>query len=100
MTVSTSAVDEVEGENRAPVRRDFHRQRSETSNVAVDYPALVRPALSDVAIDGINPVIDLVAGACVSEIERVIAELSNVYALLRSEGERVKREIGGNVSIS
>ena len=85
---ATAAVEQVEGEIRAFVRRDvsvFRRRQQETSEAAVD---------------SINSVIDRVSGASVVEIERVISELSTVRDMLRSEGERVQREISGYASLS
>jgi hypothetical protein len=85
---AVTAVDEVEGEIRAFVRRDvsvFRRLRQE----AVD------PSL-----DGVNSAIQRVAGASIVEIERVIAELTNVRDMLRSEGERIHREVAGYASLS
>jgi hypothetical protein len=86
-TAATAAVEQVEGEIRAFVRRDvsvFRRQRAENSE----------------AVDGITSIIDRVAGASVTEIERVIAELTSVRDMLRAEGERVQREIAGYASLS
>jgi hypothetical protein len=86
-TAATAAVEQVEGEIRAFVRRDvsvFRRQRTENGE----------------AVDGITSIIDRVAGASVAEIERVMAELSGVRDMLRTEGERVQREISGYASLS
>jgi hypothetical protein len=85
---ATTAVEQVEGEIRAFVRRDvsvFRRARSENSENAVD---------------SISAVIERVSGASVVEVERVIAELTMVRDMLRSEGERVQREIAGYASLS
>ena len=85
---ATAAVEQVEGEIRAFVRRDvstFRRPRTETG---------------DVAVDNISSVIDRVSGASVAEIDRVIAELSRVREMLRTEGERVQREIAGYANLS
>lgn len=82
-----SVVDEVEGEIRAFVRRDisvFRRPRADCAEPGVD---------------GVNAVIERAAGASVDEIERVIAELSGVRDMLRSEGDRVRREISGYASL-
>jgi hypothetical protein len=87
-SAATSAVEQVEGEIRAFVRRDvsvFRRSRAETSEAAVE---------------NISSVIERVAGASVIEIERVIAELTTVRDMLRTEGERVQREIAGYASLS
>ncbi|MBX9827453.1 MAG: hypothetical protein K2Y27_20975 [Xanthobacteraceae bacterium] len=84
---ATAAVEQVEGEIRAFVRRDvsaFRRPRQESGDQA----------------DNINSVIERVSGASVAEIDRVIAELTRVRDMLRSEGERVQREVAGYASLS
>ena len=84
---ATAAVEQVEGEIRAFVRRDvsaFRRPRPESGEPA----------------DNINSVIERVSGASVAEIDRVIGELSRVRDMLRSEGERVQREVAGYASLS
>jgi len=88
VAAATAAVEQVEGEIRAFVRRDvstFRRPRTETG---------------DVAVDNISSVIERVSGASVAEIDRVIAELSRVREMLRTEGERVQREIAGYANLS
>ena len=88
VAAATAAVEQVEGEIRAFVRRDistFRRPRTETG---------------DVAVDNISSVIDRVSGASVAEIDRVIAELSRVREMLRTEGERVQRELAGYANLS
>jgi len=85
---ATAAVEQVEGEIRAFVRRDvslFRRKTQESGEAAVDT---------------VNSVIERVAGASVTEIERVMAELTQVRDMLRNEGERVQREISGYASLS
>jgi hypothetical protein len=81
-------VEQVEGEIRAFVRRDVSVFRR------------TRPDNNDAAVDNISSAIERVSGASVVEIERVIAELSMVRDMLRSEGERVQREIAGYASLS
>jgi hypothetical protein len=83
---STTA-HEVEGEIREFVRRDLSVLRRP------------RPERSEAA-DNVNSLIQRVSGASVVEIERVIAELTSVRDMLRSEGERVQREITGYASLS
>jgi hypothetical protein len=85
---ATAAVEQVEGEIRAFVRRDlslFRRRQAESS---------------DAAVDNVSSVIERVSNASVGEIDRVITELANVRDMLRGEGERVQREIGGYASLS
>ena len=85
---ATAAVEEVEGEIRAFVRRDlsvFRRRQQETGEAAVE---------------NVNSVIERVSGASIVEIERVMAELGQVRDMLRNEGQRVQREISGYASLS
>jgi hypothetical protein len=85
---ATAAVEQVEGEIRAFVRRDmslFRRRQTEGG---------------DAAVDNVSSVIERVSSASVGEIERVMAELANVRDMLRGEGERVQREISGYASLS
>jgi hypothetical protein len=84
---ATAAVEQVEGEIRAFVRRDvsaFRRSRADGNESA----------------ENINSVIERVAGASVTEIDRVIGELTRVRDMLRSEGERVQREVAGYATLS
>jgi hypothetical protein len=88
VAAATAAVEQVEGEIRAFVRRDvssFRRPRNETG---------------DAGVDNISSVIERVSGASVAEIDRVIAELARVREMLRSEAERVQREIAGYANLS
>ena len=85
------AVTAVEGEIREFIRRDvafLRRQRSEAEPV------------SDLGCDNLNLLIRRVSGASMDEIDRVILELQGVREMLRSEGERVGREIAGYASLS
>ena len=58
-----------------------------------------QPAPEPVA-DNLNVLIRRVSGASMDEIDRVILELQGVREMLRSEGERVSREIAGYASLS
>jgi hypothetical protein len=81
----------VEGEIREFVRRDvtfLRRQRGEPE------------AGDDQVSDSLNSLIGRVSGASMEEIDRVILELQGVREMLRSEGERVSREIAGYASLS
>ena len=79
---------EVEGEIREFVRRDisvFRRPHQDSG---------------DAAVENISSLIQRVSGASVAEIDRVINELNGVRDMLRSEGERVQREITSYASLS
>src|SRR5215467_7094661 len=80
-----------EGEIREFVRRDvafLRRQRPENETQ------------SEPVSDNLNGLIRRVSGASTEEIDRVILELQGVREMLRSEGERVGREIAGYASLS
>ena len=89
--VDQAAATAFEGEIREFVRRDvatLRRQRSEGD------------AAADPAAENLNALIRRVAGASMEEIDRVIHELQVIRDMLRSEGERVSRELSGYASLS
>jgi len=89
--VDQAAATAFEGEIREFVRRDvatLRRQHSEGD------------AAADPAAENLNALIRRVAGASMEEIDRVILELQGVRDMLRSEGERVSRELAGYASLS
>ena len=86
---ATNVAREVEGDIREFVRRDaslFRHPRAEGGG--------------DMAVDNVNSLIQRVAGQSIGEIDHVIGELTRVRDMLRSEGERVQREISGYASLS
>ena len=86
---AANVAQEVEGDIREFVRRDvsvFRRSRPEGGG--------------EMAVDNINSLIQRVAGQSISEIDHVVGELTRVRDMLRSEGERVQREISGYASLS
>jgi hypothetical protein len=87
---ASATVQEVEGEIREFVRRDVSVFRRNQPPVET----------GEAAADNINALIQRVSGGSIVEVERVIAELTNVRDMLRSEGERVQREISGYASLS
>ena len=87
---ASAVVQEVEGEIREFVRRDISVFRRNQQPVET----------GEAAADNINALIQRVSGASVAEIERVLAELTQVRDMLRSEGERVQREISGYAALS
>lgn len=79
-----------EGEIREFIRRDVtpvRRARSE-------------PQSAETATEHVNMLLARVAGASMEEIDRVILELQGIRDMLRSEGERVTRDIAGYASLS
>ena len=87
-----AAVSAFEGEIREFVRRDVAFLRRHPRNEA-------EPTVEPV-VDNLNALIRRVSGASMEEIDRVILELQGVREMLRSEGERVGREIAGYASLS
>jgi hypothetical protein len=85
------AATAFEGEIREFVRRDvafLRRPRGDAEPAPESVP------------DNLNVLIRRVSGASMEEIDRVILELQGVRDMLRSEGERVSREIAGYASLS
>ncbi|HEV2954551.1 MAG TPA: hypothetical protein VGX95_00395 [Xanthobacteraceae bacterium] len=81
---------EVEGEIRGFVRKEF-------ASVRRPQPLVDG---SDQGAGQVNSLIQRVAGASVLEIEKLISELQGLRDFLRSEGDRVQREIAGYVQLS
>ena len=82
--------NEVEGEIRGFVRKEF-------ASVRRPQPLVDS---GDQGAQQVNSLIQRVAGASVLEIEKLISELQGLRDFLRSEGERVQREIAGYVQLS
>ena len=85
---AATIAQEVEGDIREFVRRDVSNFRRN------------RPEGGGMAPDNINSLIQRVAGQSIGEIDHVIDELNRLRDLLRTEGERVQREISGYASLS
>jgi hypothetical protein len=85
------ASGEFEGQIREFVRKDVApwRRRPERTDVPAETQA-----------DNVSMLVQRVAGASISEIDNVIEELRNMREFLRSEGERVQREIAGYATVS
>jgi hypothetical protein len=88
--IAQAAATSIEGEIRDLVRRDTAFPRGQHSE---------GDAAANSAAENLNALIGRVAGASIEEIDRVILELEGVRAMLRSEGERVSREIAGYASL-
>ena len=79
---------EFEGEIREFIRRDVaHLRRPPTEG-------------AEQAVNGIHSLLDRVSGSSVTEIDSLIADLRNVREFLKSEGERVQREIASYAQLS
>lgn len=84
------STNEFEGEIREFVRRDVAQLRR----------APVDAATSEQAVSSINTLLDRVSGSSVTEIDGLIADLRNVRDFLKTEGERVQREIASYAQLS
>ena len=80
-------IPEAEGELRDLVRQEANPQRTARSE-------------ADFGANSINSVIARVAGTSMQDIDNLIHELQTVREILRSEGERVQREIAGYAHLS
>jgi hypothetical protein len=90
-----AAVSEVEAGIRDFVRKDVaYLRRSPSTSTA---PATETPmdAPADAAVGSVNNLINRVAGASLSEIETLIAELEGLRTLMHNEGQRIQRELAG-----
>ena len=79
---------EFEGEIREFVRKDVAPWRKRP-----DAPA-------ETQAENVSMLVQRVAGASISEIDNVVEELRGMREFLRSEGERVQREIAGYATVS
>jgi hypothetical protein len=82
------AVQEVEGQIREFVRRDFVAARREPANE------------SQMVASNISALLQRVSGHSVQEIDRLIGELQALRETLHQEAARVQREITGYASLS
>ena len=80
---------EFEGEIREFIRRDVAHLRR----------ALPEGA-SEQAVTSINSLLDRVSGSSVTEIDSLIDDLRNVRDFLKTEGDRVQREIASYAQLS
>jgi hypothetical protein len=82
---------EFEGEIREFIRRDVaHLRRPQAEGAAT----------SEQAAANINSLLDRVSGSSVTEIDSLISDLRNVRDFLKTEGDRVQREIASYAQLS
>jgi hypothetical protein len=89
LTDDQSAGREFEGEIREFIRKDVAPWRSKRSEAPAEAPA-----------ENVSSLVQRVAGSSLGEIDHVIDELRNMREFLRTEGERVQREIAGYANVS
>ena len=88
-----AAVSEVEAGIRDFVRKDVaYLRRSPSSTPATETPP---DSSAEAAVGSVNNLIHRVAGASLSEIETLIAELEGLRTLMHNEGQRIQRELAG-----
>ena len=81
-------INDVESSIRAFVRRDVWAARRD------------HPEDSETASDDAKSMVQRLSTGSIGEVERVIGELTRVRDMLRSEGERVQREISSYQALS
>jgi hypothetical protein len=84
----SGGINDVESSIRAFVRRDVWAARRD------------HPEGSETASDDAKSMVQRLSTGSIDEVERVIGELTRVRDMLRSEGERVQREINGYQALS
>jgi hypothetical protein len=84
----SSTPSEFEGEIREFIRRDVAHLRRPQNEASGE------------AVNSIHSLLDRVSGSSVTEIDSLIADLRNVREFLKSEGERVQREIASYAQLS
>lgn len=88
-----AAVSEVEAGIRDFVRKDVaYLRRTPATPGTIDATT---DASADAAVSSVNTLIHRVAGASLSEIETLIAELEGLRTLMHNEGQRIQRELAG-----
>jgi len=85
---AAAASGEFEGEIREFIRKDVAPWRRRPESAA------------ESAGENISMLVQRVAGASLSEIDNVMDELRAMRDLLRTEGERVQREVAGYANLS
>ena len=87
-----AAVTEVEAGIRDFVRKDVAYLRRTPATPAADAST---DTSAEAAVNSVNTLIHRVAGASLSEIENLIAELEGLRTLMHNEGQRIQRELAG-----
>ena len=85
---SNDRTDDVESSLRDFVRRDNRAARR------------AHPESDETASDDAKAMVQRLSTGSIGEVERVIGELTRVRDMLRSEGERVQREISSYQALS
>lgn len=84
----------------APIHQRVSEQSNGADRIAVLRPQTEASQSNERSADSLDGLIRRLAGASMDEIDYVIRELERVREMLRSEGERVSREIAGYAEVS
>jgi hypothetical protein len=85
----------------APPDRRTPEQADNSDRVAFARPQTDEPSqYRGQSTGNLDSLIRRIAGASIDEIDNVIRELENLRNMLRSEGERVAREVAGYAALS
>ena len=76
------------------------RAPEKLSDVDGAAASMERSAVDPANVEKLNEVMRHVSGAAMEEIDQVIRELESVRDMLRTEGERVSREVASYASLS
>ena len=87
-------------EKYAPLRKRTSEPSNDDDRTAVLRPQTEASQSSARSADTLDGLIRRLAGASMDEIDYVMRELERVREMLRSESERVSREIAGYAALS
>jgi archaellum component FlaC len=87
-------------ETYAPLRQRTSESSNDGDRIAVLRSQTEASQSSERSADSLDGLIRRLAGASIDEIDYVIRELERVREMLRSEGERVSREIASYAELS
>lgn len=94
-----ATVSDVEAGIRDFVRNDIAYLRRPTPGIIPSETPADSPS-AEATVSNVNSLIQRVAGASLTEIEKLITELETLRELLHNEGQRVQREISGYAQLS
>ena len=94
---NTTANDMEARTNREFVARDVSFRLQQPSNFLPQEPS---GAANDLTHENLDGLVRRVSGVSIEEIDRVIRDLGKVRDMLRTEGERVSREVAAYTSLS
>jgi len=93
-----NAIAQVEGEIRAFVRKDVVRKEAAPWRRGQQAQQADPPR--EIPVDNVNTLIGRISGQSTEQIDKLIADLENVRSLLRTEAERLQRDLLGYADMS